>query len=629
MKLPELKSLLGEIILEEILNKKDLVGPYTVHVKKGRLAGQTVMANLNQKTGIYYYLNPDTGHDEPIGDETSVDVQKQNVGEGKQNVDASLMQFAKQHPEIIKQMREWTKDCQWRDVEDESDVDEFSDIQILQGVNRYYEGGIRQFIADANPQQQLNEAEFGSKGYWVDLEGNILSVDEDGSHRDYAKRVFNKDPDEAFFHALKLGWVRMRQYRHMGLEVEYEKINDVQEKTIMDFAAKNKLRILRGNNGKHVEEGVGYVYAKDREKDPKSIKKGPDAVKDGGSTKHWTIKFQSANDLKKHGDTEKSPVTETIKKSDVKSVIKDLISEMWMDIATGGKEKKGPTGRGTEPGADEPFVSLYKGGPRTGGASVYSGGKGDGASEMLPSTGGAMSEAVDDFELGKQKAILDFRNKVPYKKNPVGMSARWIEGYKFAYGTLRRAERMKTPPTAGMDAGTPRVERDSQADFGLQEVTMPHSQQTPPDTMKLWKLIEQLEVGQFINFYNPKNPNPNTTAPWVYIKKILTTDDGGEEAYGYNLSIEPRMDWKPTSVALRGFQGVETGEDVTEDEVSVALEIVEQNRNILSMYYIETEDAPRKRRPYQGDPDRDIGDYERFGPDHIRAQDVTESKVNK
>ena len=36
------------------------------------------------------------------------------------------------------------------------------------------------------------------------------------------------------------------------------------------------------------------------------------------------------------------------------------------------------------------------------------------------------------------------------------------------------------------------------------------------------------------------------------------------------------------------------------------------------MYYIETEDAPPKRKPYQGDPDHDIGDYERFGPDEKR-----------
>jgi len=48
-------------------------------------------------------------------------------------------------------------------------------------------------------------------------------------------------------------------------------------------------------------EGFGYVYAKDRAKDPKSI-----------PGEHWRIKFQSAHDLKKHGNTEKSKVSEII-----------------------------------------------------------------------------------------------------------------------------------------------------------------------------------------------------------------------------------------------------------------------------------------------------------------------------
>ena len=41
------------------------------------------------------------------------------------------------------------------------------------------------------------------------------------------------------------------------------------------------------------EEGVGYVYAEDREKDPKSIKKEKEAIKTGGNTKHWTINYAS------------------------------------------------------------------------------------------------------------------------------------------------------------------------------------------------------------------------------------------------------------------------------------------------------------------------------------------------
>ena len=77
---------------------------------------------------------------------------------------------------------------------------------------------------------------------------------------------------------------------------------------------------------------------------------------------------------------------------------------------------------------------------------------------------GMKKEAVDEFEIGKQKAIDDFKNKIPYKKNPVGLSARWIQGYKHAYGRLRAAEagRLNNP---GLNVRQP--EKDSQSDFGL------------------------------------------------------------------------------------------------------------------------------------------------------------------
>jgi hypothetical protein len=73
----KLKQMVNEVVKEEVLKTTDLEGPYTVHVKKGRLAGQTVMANKHKVTGIYYYLNPDTGTDEPLGTENDLEVQKQ------------------------------------------------------------------------------------------------------------------------------------------------------------------------------------------------------------------------------------------------------------------------------------------------------------------------------------------------------------------------------------------------------------------------------------------------------------------------------------------------------------------------------------------------------------------------
>lgn len=60
----------------------------------------------------------------------------------------SLARFAVEHPDSIKQMRDWAKDCEWEDVHNPDDVDEFDDIQILQGVQKYYAGGIKRFIQD-------------------------------------------------------------------------------------------------------------------------------------------------------------------------------------------------------------------------------------------------------------------------------------------------------------------------------------------------------------------------------------------------------------------------------------------------------------------------------------------------
>lgn len=52
--------------------------------------------------------------------------------------------------ELIKAAKEWIKDCQWGDL-DSDDVDELSDVEVENGVNRHYDGGIKQFIKDSEP----------------------------------------------------------------------------------------------------------------------------------------------------------------------------------------------------------------------------------------------------------------------------------------------------------------------------------------------------------------------------------------------------------------------------------------------------------------------------------------------
>ncbi len=48
-------------------------------------------------------------------------------------------------PEQIAAMREWVADCQWGDMDPE-DLASLSDEQIIKGVNKHYDGGIREFL---------------------------------------------------------------------------------------------------------------------------------------------------------------------------------------------------------------------------------------------------------------------------------------------------------------------------------------------------------------------------------------------------------------------------------------------------------------------------------------------------
>jgi hypothetical protein len=49
----------------------------------------------------------------------------------------------------ITDMREWLTDCIWQDMDSE-DIYGLTDIEILQGVQRHYEGGLTNFLAINN-----------------------------------------------------------------------------------------------------------------------------------------------------------------------------------------------------------------------------------------------------------------------------------------------------------------------------------------------------------------------------------------------------------------------------------------------------------------------------------------------
>jgi hypothetical protein len=49
--------------------------------------------------------------------------------------------------EHIQQARDWLSDCEWADL-DADDIAQLTDVQIVTGIARHYDGGIEQFIKD-------------------------------------------------------------------------------------------------------------------------------------------------------------------------------------------------------------------------------------------------------------------------------------------------------------------------------------------------------------------------------------------------------------------------------------------------------------------------------------------------
>lgn len=53
-----------------------------------------------------------------------------------------------QRAELVNDMRDWAKDCQWADT-NEDDIDDMTDEALLRGVPAHYSGGVDQFINDS------------------------------------------------------------------------------------------------------------------------------------------------------------------------------------------------------------------------------------------------------------------------------------------------------------------------------------------------------------------------------------------------------------------------------------------------------------------------------------------------
>jgi hypothetical protein len=55
-----------------------------------------------------------------------------------------------QRADLVNDMRDWVKDCQWADLTNE-DIDSLTDDELIKGINANYSGGLKQFISDNTP----------------------------------------------------------------------------------------------------------------------------------------------------------------------------------------------------------------------------------------------------------------------------------------------------------------------------------------------------------------------------------------------------------------------------------------------------------------------------------------------
>ena len=205
-----------------------------------------------------------------------------------QGAPGSVVRFVTENPELIKQMRDWVKDCEWSDMSDESDVDELSDIEILKGIQRNYDGGIKEFIAgDPNSKAQVPVGYKESSDNSKPLRNPKRAADH---------------PDNA-----------------------HDQLDDEPEGAADSESPKFDWKKFGGSKPVPADYREGYGMG-DMSKDPKRAFKGA----------RWTVKFDE---------------TQKMKLSEVKSVIRELIAEMWVgyeekkqNVAEGPSNIKSPDG---------------------------------------------------------------------------------------------------------------------------------------------------------------------------------------------------------------------------------------------------------------------------------------------
>lgn len=302
------------------------------------------MENEPQNPGEDINLNEITSIIQEIIEEELKEVNYTQDSSGKNVVavgaPGSVARFAVEHPDIIKQMRDWIKDCQWQDLPDEESVDELSDEEVLKGIQTNYDGGIIDFLRGSNSKAEVPigmkedfEQEPGD-GYTNDSQRAFAHSQSTTPRRNEIEKakqlakngnyvivsehpMFCKSTDACLGNEITIYKVckspveAAEEMKKLEPKMEH---GDERYYTITPQDAIHRSEEPEGDDDIPFEEGVGGNPSTDSK-----YVKGD----------RWTVKFGSDSDLKKHGDSEMSPVNERILKSELRSVIKELINEMW------------------------------------------------------------------------------------------------------------------------------------------------------------------------------------------------------------------------------------------------------------------------------------------------------------
>lgn len=199
-------------------------------------------------------------------------------------------------------------------------------------------------------------------------------------------------------------------------------------------------------------------------------------------------------------------------------------------------------------------------------------------------------------DMYEDKLLNSLRNRV----------IRFIPPSKLKYG-IDSSENIPESKTSSMNKGKLRtIIKEVYKDFFTEAIPPGHTQygETPSTVKDLWHLISRLPYGHKIAFYRDGYQR------WAMISKII---HGDEWSYHVDGSELERKELERTD---------------DEEEENAFIEYILDNKMYFTQYKIsKVEGATTRHDIDMSDPDHDIGDYEKYGPDKVTWDDI-ESQEN-